>query len=132
MAGQFLFHTGRYPEAIEALDKAFSIDPGFWVAHVMMGQIYEQSGKPEAAIQSFDKAYRSSSGATVALSYKGYVLANSGRRAAAEQIVHGLIEAGKSRFVSPVNIALIYVGLGNREAALQWLDRWTRSTKLAM
>ena len=84
MAGQFLFHTGRYPEAIEALDKAFSIDPGFWVAHVMMGQIYEQSGKPEAAIQSFDKAYRSSSGATVALSYKGYVLANSGRRAAAE------------------------------------------------
>jgi TolB-like protein/Tfp pilus assembly protein PilF len=123
MAGQFLFYSGRYTEAIEALEKAFSIDPGFWVAHIMMGRINERSGKPEAAIQSFEKAYSSSGGSTGALSMKGYVLAKSGRRAEAEEIVHGLMETGKNRFVPPSRIALVYAGLGNRESALQWLNR---------
>jgi TolB-like protein/DNA-binding winged helix-turn-helix (wHTH) protein/Tfp pilus assembly protein PilF len=123
MAGQFLYYSGRYPEAIEALDKAFSVDRGFWVAHVIMGQIYERIGKPEAAIQSFEKAYSPSGGSTGVLSMKGYVLARSGRQAEAEQIVHGLIEAGKNRFIPPYNVALVYAGLGNRESALQWLDK---------
>jgi TolB-like protein/Tfp pilus assembly protein PilF len=123
MAGQFLFYSGRYTEAIEALEKAFSIDPGFWVAHIMMGRINERSGKPEAAIQSFEKAYSSSGGSTGALSMKGHALAKSGRRAEAEEIVHGLMETGKNRFVPPSRIALVYAGLGNRESALQWLNR---------
>jgi TolB-like protein/DNA-binding winged helix-turn-helix (wHTH) protein/Tfp pilus assembly protein PilF len=132
MAGQFLFYAGRYTAATEALDKAFSIDPGFWVAHVMMGQIYERTGKPEAAIQSFEKAYGSSGGSTVALSMKGYVLARSGRRAEAEQIVHRLIETGKSRFVPPYKIALVYAGLGSRESALQWLEKAYEARDVAL
>jgi tetratricopeptide (TPR) repeat protein len=123
MAGQFLLHAGRYTEAVEVLNKAFSIDPGFWVAHIMMGQIYERSGKPEAAIQSFEKAYSLSAGNTMALSAKGYVLARTGRHAEAEQIVHDLMEAGKARYVPPYNIALVYEGLGNRESALEWLAK---------
>jgi TolB-like protein/DNA-binding winged helix-turn-helix (wHTH) protein/tetratricopeptide (TPR) repeat protein len=123
MAGQFLFHAGRNAEAIKALDKAFSVDPGFWVAHIMMGQIYEQMGKPEAAIQSFEKAYSASAGNTAASSFKGYVLARSGRRAEAEQIVNGLLETGKKRFVPPYKIALVYAGLGDSESALLWLAK---------
>jgi len=132
MAGQFLFYAGRYTEATEALDKAFSIDPGFWVAHVMMGQIYERTSKPEAAIQSFEKAYGSSGGSTFALSMKGYVLAKSGRRAEAEQIVHRLIGTGKSRFVPPYKIALVYAGLGNRESAVQWLEKAYEARDVAL
>jgi TolB-like protein/DNA-binding winged helix-turn-helix (wHTH) protein/Flp pilus assembly protein TadD len=132
MAGQFLFYSGRYTEAIEALDKAFSVDPDFWVAHVMMGQIYERSGKPEAAIRSFEKAYRSSGGNPGTLSMKGYVLARSGRRSEAEQIVQGLIETGKGRYVPPTNIARVYAGLGNREAALQWLDKGYEARDVGM
>ena len=123
LAGQFLLYSGRYTEAIEALNKAFSIDPGFWVAHFMMGAIYDRTGKPEAAIQSFEKAYSNSGGNLQALAAKGYVLARIGRRAEAEQIVHGLMETGKSRFVPPCGIALVYAGLGDRESALQWLEK---------
>jgi TolB-like protein/Flp pilus assembly protein TadD len=132
MAGQFLYHAERYPEAIEALDRAFSVDPGFWVAHVMRGQIYEQSGQPEAAIHSFEKAYVSSGGNTFSLSAKGYVLGRSGRRAEAEQIVHGLIETAKNRFVPPSNIALVYVGLGDRESALKRLAKGIEARDVGM
>lgn len=123
MAGQFLFYAGRHREATEALDKVFLIDPDFWVAHVMMGQVYEQSGKPEMAIRSFEKAYRTSGGNLAALSSMGYVLARSGRRAEAEQIVQSLMDMGKNRFVPPTNVALVYMGLDNREAALEWLNK---------
>jgi serine/threonine-protein kinase len=123
LAGQFLMYSGRYTEAIEALDKAFSIDPGFWVAHLMRGAIYQQTGQPEAAIQSFEKAYSNSGGNLYALGYKGYVLGRSGRRAEAEQIVHGLMETGKRRFVSPSAIALVYAGLGDRESTFKWLEK---------
>ena len=123
MAGQFLFYSGRYAEAVEALEKAFSIDPGFWVAHVMMGQIYERTGKPEAAIQSFEKAQKSSGGNTGTVSLKAYVLATSGRGTEAEQIVRGLLETGKTGYVPPSSVARVYAGLGDRESALQWLDK---------
>ena len=123
MAGQFLFYAGRLPEAIEALDRAFAVDPDFWVAHIMRGRVYEQTGNPEAAIRSFEKAYSSSGGSPIALSLKGSTLALSGRRGEAEQIVHGLIEMGKSRFVPPFTIAIVYAGLGDSESALKWLEK---------
>jgi tetratricopeptide (TPR) repeat protein len=88
-----------------------------------MAAIYERTGKPEAAIQSFEKAYSNSGGNLQALGSKGYVLARSGRHAEADQIVHDLIEAGKSRFVPPSSIALVYAGLGNRESTFQWLEK---------
>ena len=44
------------PETIEALHKAFSIDPDFWVAHIMRGRVYERSGDTEA--QSGDSRRR--------------------------------------------------------------------------
>ena len=134
LAGQFLLYSGRYTytEAIEAVDKAFSIDPGFWVAHFMMGAIYERTGKPEAAIQSFEKAYSNSGGNLQALAAKGYVLARSRRRPEAEQIVHGLMETGKSRFVPPSGIALVYAGLGDRESTFQWLEKGYESRDVHM
>jgi TolB-like protein/DNA-binding winged helix-turn-helix (wHTH) protein/Flp pilus assembly protein TadD len=132
LAGQFLLYSGRYTEAVESLDKAFSIDPGFWVAHLMMGAIYERTGKPEAAIQSFEKAYSNSGGNLQALAAKGYVLARSGRRPEAEQIVHSLLETGKTRFVPPTAIALVYAGLGDRESTFQWLEKGYESRDVHM
>jgi len=123
LTGQILFYAGRHEEAIGALQKAFAIDPRFWIAHLFMGQIQESRGRSAAAIESLDKAYRFSGGNTIALSVKGYVLARSGKYAEAERIVSGLIQTGQSRFVPPSNIALVYAGLGKREAALEWLDK---------
>lgn len=98
----------------------------------MMGQISEQDGKPEAAIQRFEKAYSASGGNITALSMKGYVLARSRRHAEAEQIVHALMDMGKNRFVPPTNVALVYMGLGNQESALQWLNKGYEARDVGM
>jgi TolB-like protein/DNA-binding winged helix-turn-helix (wHTH) protein/Flp pilus assembly protein TadD len=123
LTGQFLFYAGRYDEARDALQKGFAIDPDFWVAHLTMGQIHERGGRSAAAIEEFDKAYEFSGGNTLALALKGYVLARSGKHSDAQRIVSDLIQTGQSRFVPPSNVALVYAGLGNRESALEWLDK---------
>ncbi len=123
MTGQFLYNAGRYAEATAALEKAFAIDPRFWVAHLMMAQIQEREGKLNEALSSIDKAFQFSGGNSATTSLKGYVLARNGQRAEAERILNTLLTAGKSRFVPPYNIAIIYAGFGDRKAALEWLDK---------
>jgi len=53
----------------------------------------------------------------------GYAYAVSGDRAKAEQISRDLEELSKRRYVSPSNRATVYLGLGEKEKALDWLDK---------
>ena len=53
----------------------------------------------------------------------GYACAVSGDRAKAEQILRELEELAKQRYVSPSNRATVYLGLGENEKALDWLER---------
>ena len=47
----------------------------------------------------------------------------SGDRAKAEQILQDLEELSKQRYVSPANRAAVYLGLGEKEKALDWLEK---------
>jgi Flp pilus assembly protein TadD len=53
----------------------------------------------------------------------GYACAVSGDRAKAEQILQDLEELSKQRYVSPANRAAVYLGLGEKEKALDWLEK---------
>lgn len=123
MRAQFRIFAGSYQEARAHAEKSIAIDPEFWIPHVVMGKVEERLGNAQSAIKSLDHAYRLSRGNTEPLSIKGYVLARMGRRAEAEQVRRELEQGGLSRFVPPYNIALVCAGLGDREAALQWLER---------
>jgi TolB-like protein/DNA-binding winged helix-turn-helix (wHTH) protein/Flp pilus assembly protein TadD len=123
MRAQFRIFAGSYREARIHAEKSIAIAPEFWIPHVILGKVEERLGNAESAIASLDRAYRLSRGNTEPLSIKGYVLARMGRRAEAEQVRRELEQGGLSRFVPPYNIALVCAGLGDREAALKWLER---------
>jgi tetratricopeptide (TPR) repeat protein len=53
----------------------------------------------------------------------GYACAVSGDRAKAEQVLRELEELAKQRYVSPANRAAVYLGLGENEKALDWLEK---------
>jgi hypothetical protein len=52
----------------------------------------------------------------------GHAHALSGDRREADRVIAELQQESARRFVSPFEIALIYVGLGERERAFEWLD----------
>ena len=47
----------------------------------------------------------------------------AGRRADAERILHELDDISKTRYVSPMNRALVFIGMKEFAQALDWLER---------
>jgi Flp pilus assembly protein TadD len=53
----------------------------------------------------------------------GYASAILGDRVKAEQILRELDQIAKQRYVSPANQAAVYLGLGDKTKALDWLEK---------
>jgi hypothetical protein len=53
----------------------------------------------------------------------GHALAVSGKRSEAQRVLDELKGMSKQRYVPPYNIAIVYVGLGEKQQALAWLEK---------
>ena len=84
---------------------------------------YEKQGMYSEALLACDHALEFSGGNSEALSLAGYVHAISGDRPKAEGSIHKMLERKKERYVPPYNLALVFAGLGEPEAALHWLGQ---------
>jgi TolB-like protein/DNA-binding winged helix-turn-helix (wHTH) protein/Tfp pilus assembly protein PilF len=122
-AGGTFVLARRYGDALQTLRQALAIDPDFFPTHSVLGLFYQQTGKPDVAIEEYRKGYRLSGGNILQLAYQGFVLGQIGRRSEAEQIITTLNQIAESRFVPPYAFALVYTGLGDRDAAFQWLEK---------
>jgi Flp pilus assembly protein TadD len=122
MYGQFLYHAGQVDESIDQFHKTLDMESQFWVAHICLAKSYEKHGMYSEALVACDKAWEFSGGNSEALSLAGYVHAVSGEKAKAEAKIHQMLEAKKKGYVPPCNLALVFAGLQETEAALQWLE----------
>src|SRR5262249_12447568 len=118
-------YSREYDRAVEQLIKTKELDPNFVTSYLYLGFAYEQKGMNESAIAEFSQAVASSSDGRrpVMEAALGHAYAVAGKRAEAQRTLDGLKEASQRRFVSPYGIALIYVGLGDKEQAFAWLNR---------
>jgi hypothetical protein len=53
----------------------------------------------------------------------GFVYGSAGMRGEALNVLERLTALSKDRYVSPLNMALVYVGLGEKEQALEKLEK---------
>jgi adenylate cyclase len=88
----------------------------------MLARIYIGQGRLPDALIELQRARAASGGNTETISLTGYTLARLGRRDEAVQSLDEL-RARVSDYYSPsYNIAMVYNGLGDRDAALHWLE----------
>jgi DNA-binding winged helix-turn-helix (wHTH) protein/TolB-like protein/Flp pilus assembly protein TadD len=127
------FLAGQSDQAIGILQRVIEIDPNFPRAHFRMGNIYEQQGQYHGAIAEYEKAVQLSGGDTYYQASLGHAYAMSGMSAEAKTSLHNLEELSARRYVPPYAIALIYLGMGNKDHSLEWLERARadRSTSMA-
>ena len=123
--GRLLHFQRNYDAAIEYHRRALAIDPHFVEAHFNLGMIYEQKSMFREAISQFRKVIRmvgkTSSYWSAGLAH-AYGLA--GMKKQALQILHQLQSSASSkRSVSPFDIAWVYLGLGEKDAALIWMEK---------
>ena len=121
--GWLSFFARRHDRAIEQLRKTIEMDPNFALAYWLLGLNKEQKGQLEEAIAEFRKAVSLSQDIPFALASLGHVLGRSGKRDEAVAALEELLRLSSRRYVSPHSIATVYVGLGQTNEALEWLNR---------
>jgi eukaryotic-like serine/threonine-protein kinase len=123
VAGWTFYFSRRYDQAIEQLRKTLEIDKNFALAHWFLGMTYQQVARHEEAIAEFQRALSLFGGPQPTLGWLGHAYAVSGKRTAAQKVLAELKELSKRRYVDPSDIAEIYIGLGDKAHALEWLER---------
>src|SRR5437667_8778693 len=115
-------YARRYDEAIAQLRKTLEMDSGFYIAHVVLGQALDAKGARDAAIVECQKA-RALNDDPAVLGLLGRAYGLSGNKMEAEKILDQLKELSKQRYVAAYSFALVYLGLGDKEQALRWLEQ---------
>jgi TolB-like protein len=123
LVGWVYYRARNYDQAIIELQKTLDMDPNFVPAHLFLGWTYQQKGLYKEAIAQFKKAQEFSESGAVVLAGLGHVYAISGQSSKARKVLAELKQLSRNRFVSPYDIALIYVGLGEKEKAFEWLEK---------
>jgi len=120
--GRTYYFSRRYDEAMEQLRKTLEMDPNFYFARRHLGSVFAVKGALEAAIGEYQKARALNDDARV-LALLGYAYASSGNKTEALKILDQMKELSKQRYVSAYGFALVYLGLGDKEEALRWLEQ---------
>jgi tetratricopeptide (TPR) repeat protein len=114
----------REPDrAIDQYRTVHELDPNNYGAHYFLAWARAQKGDLTGATADAAQAATLLNNAPVVLSSLGYMYAISGKRTAAQKIIDGLLATGKERYVSPYEIGVIYVGLGQADRAFEWFDQ---------
>lgn len=121
--GWRLYMARQYDAAIAQSKDTLEMDPSYELPHLIVGQAYEQKGDYAQAIPELRRAVELSHGTPLMVSALAHAYARSGNRADAERLLAELQAGSKNHYVSPYYLALVYVGLGKNEEAVDWLEK---------
>jgi len=120
--GRSLYYAGQYDQAIAQYQKTLEMDSTFALAQTLLGFAYLQQSRFKEAIALVEKesTFPSPDAAAACL---GYAYAMSGNRLGATRILEYLAEQSQLRHASPLSSAIVYLGLGDKENAFDWLEK---------
>jgi TolB-like protein/tetratricopeptide (TPR) repeat protein len=120
--GDALVFARRYDEAIAQYKRTLVSNPKFGYAHQALGWAYGLKGMYPEAIAETRTAIDQRNGSS-AKGYLGLWLARTGKREEAVQLLNELKQESARSYVQPYTFALIYIGLGDKTEALNWLEK---------
>ena len=113
----------EYDQAIEQCRKTLELEPRFVMAHWQLGRAFLKKAKYEEAIPEFETAVTLSRENPLQVGALGHAYGIAGKRSKALKTLKKLKELSTQRYVPAYDMALIYVGLGEKEQAFEWLER---------
>lgn len=117
----YLF-SGHLDEAFDLASKMLEMEPAFDIAYWVRGMVFRARGKCDDALDAFQTTYSLSSQPMV-LGHIGSLLGQMGRTREAHSILDQLLDLRKQRPFAAFNIARVYIGLGDNDQAIEWLER---------
>ena len=127
--GQELMGVGRTTDGLELLRRTVELDPFQFNARVRLGWGYVTVGDLASAEREFAAAEGISPQSRPALSALAFVAARRGDEERARGLLDTLLSAAESTD-DPSHVAIVYVGLRQREESLEWLERTVQRTRV--
>jgi serine/threonine protein kinase/TolB-like protein/Flp pilus assembly protein TadD len=121
--GQTLYYVHRYDRAVDQLRITIDLAPEVWVPHDLLGWCYEVQGKLPDAIGEYEKARQIEGliGEPLASLGRGYALQD--RKTDAAKILIELRDLSNRNHVPPYFYTMIYSALGDRDRAIDSLEK---------
>jgi TolB-like protein/Flp pilus assembly protein TadD/DNA-binding XRE family transcriptional regulator len=122
MAWHYQF-ARQYAQAIEQCWKTSELHPNsFWPAY-FFGLAYEQQGHVDRAVEEFRTSVRMSGDVTFATAALGHLYGIAGKADEARTVYEELKVRAQRAYVPAYDIALVCIGLGWNDQALEYLVR---------
>ena len=118
------YYSGHYDDSIRYYQQALSMDPHSVLGNWGMGRSLAREGRYKEALEDL-RRFKKLSGfePTIITAEIGFTEAISGDRQAAMETLEQLQGESKREYVDPYLIAVVYLGLKDRESTYAWLDR---------
>jgi serine/threonine-protein kinase len=120
--GAILCFARRYDETLTVLKGSVEMEPNIAYTYAFLGITYTAKGQYEDAIRAWELGNKHSETLTITtLIYLGQAYAKSGNRQKAVSILEKLKKT--SEYVSPVELAILYTALGDKEKPFTSLEK---------
>jgi TolB-like protein/tetratricopeptide (TPR) repeat protein len=118
-----LMRAGRTEEALEEAERAIAVDPEYSRSHAVFGWACLALGRTNEGLAALRRSLELSPGSTLFLAQLGQAYGMTGDEARAREILAELRKLAAAQFVASYHLAHVHAGLGDREAALDCLER---------
>ena len=117
------YFARQYDQAMEQCLQTIAMDPNFHETYWFIGWTCTQTGESAKAVDALQNAIALSGGGPEMTAELGYAYAVFGKKDEARKILDELKELSEREYVSSYFLALIYTGLGEKDQALEWLEK---------
>jgi serine/threonine-protein kinase len=110
-------------QAIAQFRKILEREPNMPMTRFSLGQAYVQKKLYAQAIDEFQGARANGFDDAACLALVGHAYAVSSRTEQAKRILEKLLKTSPGKYLDPLTVATIYIGLGDADGAFEWLER---------
>ena len=132
VVGRVFYLSRHYDRSVDAYRKVIDLDPYWARAYTRLGTTYAAEGAFADALREFGESERLAGADPYLDGLVGYAQARSGNTRKARELLEQLNRRSRTENVPAYSMAIICIGLGERDQALEWLDKASqdRSTYL--
>jgi len=118
------YRAGQYDDAIKQSQNTLELNPDLFTAHVIFGLSLVQKRMYGEAIAELQKARVVTGNSPDSVGLLGYGYGMAGLKREARDALKELDQLSRhNRYVSPFCKVMVYIGLGEKDRAFEWLER---------
>jgi len=117
------FYARQIDQAVAQYQKTIGMNPKLANPHAGLARVYELQRRFDESLAELNRAIALSKRSPKLIALLGHINASAGRKDETLRLLRELERMSRGVEVSPVDFALIYLGLDDKERALTWLQK---------